>query len=53
MEITEQAIHLLAKVATEVQARFTGFSDLATVGSMSTGSIISPYTWRSRNTPMA
>jgi len=29
MEITEQAIHLLAKVATEVQARFTDFSDLA------------------------
>ena len=29
MEITEQAIHLLAKMATEVQARFTGFSDLA------------------------
>jgi uncharacterized protein len=29
MEITEQAIHLLAKVAIEVQARFTDFSDLA------------------------
>ena len=29
MEITEQVIHLLAKVATEVQARFTDFSDLA------------------------
>ena len=29
MEITEQAIHLLAKVATEVQARFADFSDLA------------------------
>jgi uncharacterized protein len=29
MEITEQAIHLLSKVATEVQARFTDFSDLA------------------------
>ena len=29
MEITEQAIRLLAKVATEVQARFTDFSDLA------------------------
>ena len=29
MEITEQAIHLLAKIATEVQARFTDFSDLA------------------------
>ncbi len=29
MEITEQAIHLLAAVATEVQARFTDFSDLA------------------------
>src|SRR6266571_9351291 len=29
MEITEQRIHLLAKVATEVQARFTDFSDLA------------------------
>ena len=29
MEITEQAIHLLAKVAMEVQARFTDFSDLA------------------------
>ncbi len=29
MEITEQKIHLLAKVATEVQARFTDFSDLA------------------------
>jgi uncharacterized protein len=29
MEITEQAIHLLAKVATEVQVRFTDFSDLA------------------------
>jgi uncharacterized protein len=29
MEITEQAIHLLAKMATEVQARFIGFSDLA------------------------
>ena len=29
MEITEQAIQLLAKVATEVQARFTDFSDLA------------------------
>ncbi len=29
MEIAEQAIHLLAKMATEVQARFTGFSDLA------------------------
>jgi uncharacterized protein len=29
MEITEQAIHLLAKLATEVQARFTDFSDLA------------------------
>jgi uncharacterized protein len=29
MEITEQTIHLLAKVATEVQARFTDFSDLA------------------------
>ena len=29
MEITEQAIQLLAKVATEVQARFTNFSDLA------------------------
>ena len=29
MEITEQAIYLLAKVAMEVQARFTDFSDLA------------------------
>ena len=29
MEITEQAIRLLAKVETEVQARFAGFSDLA------------------------
>src|SRR5206468_5982994 len=29
MEITEQAIHLLAKMATEVQARFVDFSDLA------------------------
>ena len=29
MEITEQAIHLLATVATEVQARFTDFGDLA------------------------
>ena len=29
MEITEQSIHLLAKVATEVQARFIDFSDLA------------------------
>jgi uncharacterized protein len=29
MEITEQVIHLLAKVATEVQARFTDFTDLA------------------------
>jgi uncharacterized protein len=29
MEITEQAIHLLAKIATEAQARFTDFSDLA------------------------
>ena len=29
MEIAEQAIHLLAKMATEVQARFTDFSDLA------------------------
>jgi uncharacterized protein len=29
MEITEQAIHLLAKVATEVQARFIDYSDLA------------------------
>ena len=29
MEITEQAIYLLAKVATEVQARFADFSDLA------------------------
>jgi hypothetical protein len=29
MEITEQAIHLLAKVASDVQARFTDFSDLA------------------------
>ena len=29
MEITEQAIHLLAAVATEVQARFAGFNDLA------------------------
>ena len=29
MEITEQAIHLLAKVAIEVQTRFTNFSDLA------------------------
>jgi uncharacterized protein len=29
MEITEQRIHLLAKVATEVQARFIDFSDLA------------------------
>jgi uncharacterized protein len=29
MEITEHAIHLLAKVATEVQDRFTDFSDLA------------------------
>jgi uncharacterized protein len=29
MEITEQAIHLLAKVTTEVQVRFTDFSDLA------------------------
>ena len=28
MKITEQTIHLLAKVATEVQARFTDFSDL-------------------------
>jgi uncharacterized protein len=29
MEITEQVIHLLAKVAMEVQARFTDFGDLA------------------------
>jgi len=29
MEITEQAIHLLARVATEVQARFADFNDLA------------------------
>ncbi len=29
MVITEQASYLLAKVATEVQARFTDFSDLA------------------------
>ena len=29
MEITEQAIRLLAKVETEVQARFANFSDLA------------------------
>ena len=29
MEITEQAIHLLARVATEVEARFVDFSDLA------------------------
>ena len=29
MEITEQRIHLLAKVATEVEARFADFSDLA------------------------
>jgi uncharacterized protein len=29
MEITEQAIHLLAMVATEVQARFVDFTDLA------------------------
>ena len=29
MEITEQVIHLLAKVATGVQARFTDFGDLA------------------------
>ena len=29
MEITEQVIHLLAKVATEVQARFTDFGELA------------------------
>jgi uncharacterized protein len=29
MEITEQAIHLLAKVATEMQTRFADFSDLA------------------------
>jgi uncharacterized protein len=29
MEITEQAIHILAAVATEVQARFAGFNDLA------------------------
>ena len=29
MEIAEQAIHLLAKMATEVQARFVDFSDLA------------------------
>ena len=29
MEITEQAIHLLAKVETEVLARFANFSDLA------------------------
>ena len=29
MEITERRIHLLAKVANEVQARFTDFSDLA------------------------
>jgi uncharacterized protein len=29
MEITEQAIQMLAAVATEVQARFAGFNDLA------------------------
>jgi hypothetical protein len=29
MEVTEQAIHLLANVATEVQDRFIDFSDLA------------------------
>lgn len=29
MEISEQAIHMLAAVATEVQARFAGFTDLA------------------------
>ena len=29
MEITEQVIHILETVATEVQARFTDFSDLA------------------------
>ena len=29
MEITEQAIHLLAKVETEVQVRFADFSDLS------------------------
>ena len=39
MELTEQAIHLLAKVAKEVQDRFIDFSDRRTVGSMSTASI--------------
>ncbi len=29
MEITEQAIHMLTAVATEVQTRFAGFNDLA------------------------
>ena len=53
MEITEQAIYLLAKVAMEVQARFTDFSDLAHGFEHVHRVYHSPCTWRSRNMPMA